>query len=372
MENNHFDAVIIGAGFYGSLISIYLKKNKGLKKVLLLESESSIMTAASSNNQARIHNGYHYPRSYLTANRSHINFSRFVDDWYSSVKKDFLSIYAIAKNNSKVSSVQFKRFCKEVEIPLKQTSNATRKLFNMNLVSDVFVTEEFIFDANLLKELILKEINSNDVKLLLNTKATNITTDNFNKIQIEVITAKKSEVFTSNYVFNCTYSSLNQVNREKLKTKTKLKHELTEIALVEAPKSLSNMGITVMDGPFFSYLPFSKKLTHSISHVRYTPHTEWDDAINVNPSDILKKYEKSTRVDRMIRDAARYLPLISKSKYIESFFEIKTILSKNDNDDGRPILFENNKLVPRYYSVLGGKIDNIYDILEKVDELFIK
>ncbi len=29
MENNHFDAIIIGAGFYGALISTYLKKNKG-------------------------------------------------------------------------------------------------------------------------------------------------------------------------------------------------------------------------------------------------------------------------------------------------------------------------------------------------------
>ena len=339
MENNHFDAVIIGAGFYGALISTYLKKTKGLKKVLLLESKSSIMTCASSNNQARIHNGYHYPRSYVTANRSHINFSRFVDDWYSSVKKDFLSIYAIAKYNSKVSSVQFKRFCKEVEIPLKKTSNATRKLFNMNLVSDVFVTEEFIFDSNLLKELVLKEINNNEVKLLLNTKVTNIVGNNLNKIQLETKSVKGDEIFTSNHVFNCTYSSLNQVNKKKFATSAKLKHEITEIALIEAPKSLSNMGVTVMDGPFFSYLPFSKKLTHSISHVRYTPHVQWNDSADIDPNNILKHYEKSSRVNRMIRDAARYLPLISKSNYIESLFEIKTVLSKNDNDDGRPILF---------------------------------
>ena len=372
MENNHFDAVIIGAGFYGALISTYLKKTKGLKKVLLLESKSSIMTCASSNNQARIHNGYHYPRSYVTANRSHINFSRFVDDWYSSVKKDFLSIYAIAKYNSKVSSVQFKRFCKEVEIPLKKTSNATRKLFNMNLVSDVFVTEEFIFDSNLLKELVLKEINNNEVKLLLNTKVTNIVGNNLNKIQLETKSVKGDEIFTSNHVFNCTYSSLNQVNKKKFATSAKLKHEITEIALIEAPKSLSNMGVTVMDGPFFSYLPFSKKLTHSISHVRYTPHVQWNDSADIDPNNILKNYEKSSRVNRMIRDAAKYLPLISKSNYIESLFEIKTVLSKNDNDDGRPILFESHKSLPGYYSVLGGKIDNIYDILEKVDELFIK
>ena len=54
----------------------------------------------------------------------------------------------------------------------------------------------------------------------------------------------------------------------------------------------------------------------------------------------------------MIRDAARYLPTINKSKYIESFYEIKTVLSKNDNDDGRPILFEESKDLKGLYSVL--------------------
>ena len=46
---------------------------------------------------------------------------------------------------------------------------------------------------------------------------------------------KKNEIFTSNHVFSCKYSSLNQVNKEKLSTTAKLKHEITEIALIEAP-----------------------------------------------------------------------------------------------------------------------------------------
>ena len=56
---------------------------------------------------------------------------------------------------------------------------------------------------------------------------------------------------------------------------------------------------------------------------------------------------------------------------IKKFIVLKTILLKNDGDDGRPILFEKHAELPGCYSVLGGKIDNIYDVLEKLgDEIF--
>ncbi len=69
----------------------------------------------------------------------------------------------------------------------------------------------------------------------------------------------------------------------------------------------------------------------------------------------------------MIRDAARYLPAITDARQVGSLFEVKTVLVKNEGDDGRPILFERHPGMHGCYSVLGGKIDNIYDVLEKLD-----
>jgi hypothetical protein len=80
----------------------------------------------------------------------------------------------------------------------------------------------------------------------------------------------------------------------------------------------------------------------------------------------LDEYKKSTRVDWMIRDVSRYLPAISDARYVESLFEVKTVLAKNEADDGRPILFVRHPALPDCYSMLGGKIDNIYDVLEKL------
>lgn len=69
----------------------------------------------------------------------------------------------------------------------------------------------------------------------------------------------------------------------------------------------------------------------------------------------------------MVRDVGRYLPSILAAKHVDSLFEIKTVLIKNESDDGRPILYEKYPQLPGCFSVLGGKIDNIYDVLEKLD-----
>ena len=45
-----------------------------------------------------------------------------------------------------------------------------------------------------------------------------------------------------------------------------------------------------------------------------------------------------------------------------SLFDIKTVLARNEEDDGRPILVEQSHEIPRVFSILGSKIDNIYDV----------
>ncbi|MGZ9190328.1 MAG: D amino acid oxidase (DAO) family protein, partial [Nitrospira sp.] len=139
-----------------------------------------------------------------------------------------------------------------------------------------------------------------------------------------------------------------------------------EMALMQAPPVLAGLGVTVMDGPFFSMMPFPARGLHTLSHVRYTPHMHWIDQRGIDPYQKLSDYDRVTRVDRMVRDVGRYLPAVLETTYMDSLFEVKTVLVKNEGDDGRPILFETHAALPGFYSVLGGKIDNIYDVLEKL------
>ncbi|HEY0588257.1 MAG TPA: FAD-dependent oxidoreductase, partial [Pseudoduganella sp.] len=114
VSTREVDAVVIGGGFYGAAIAIYLAKQRGLRRVVLLERETKLLGRASYHNQARVHNGYHYPRSFTTAFRSRVNLPKFVRDWPEAVKMDFIKLYAIARRNSKVTAKQFERFCNEI------------------------------------------------------------------------------------------------------------------------------------------------------------------------------------------------------------------------------------------------------------------
>ncbi len=368
--DNMQDAVIIGGGFYGAAIAIYLAKERGLKRILLVEREEALLTRASYNNQARVHNGYHYPRSFTTAYRSRVNLPRFVRDWPQAVKQDFTKLYAIPRRNSKVTARQFERFCREIGASIQPAEPALRSLFDPHLIEEVFLVEEYVFDAIKLAQWAERELGEAGVKVRLSTRATEIAHGPDNLLQV-VLQPKKGdeEVVSCKYVFNCTYSGLNQLKGDFPGTQTGLKHEITEMALMQVPPALEGLGITVMDGPFFSMMPFPARGLHTLSHVRYTPHLHWNDKLGIDPYQKLDIYERATRVDRMVRDVGRYLPSVLQAKYIDSLFEVKTVLVKNEGDDGRPILFEKHPELPGCYSVLGGKIDNIYDVLEKLDEI---
>jgi hypothetical protein len=122
-----------------------------------------------------------------------------------------------------------------------------------------------------------------------------------------------------------------------------------------------------MDGPFFSAMPFPARNLHTLSHVRFTPHLHWDDERGIDPYEKLRLHPRESRVNRMVRDVGRYIPSMLAARHVDSLYEVKTVLTKNEVDDGRPILFEKHATLPGCYSVLGGKIDNIYDVLEKLN-----
>lgn len=363
------DAVVIGGGFYGVAIAIYLKRQRGLKRILIVEQEQVLLSRASYNNQARVHNGYHYPRSFTTAYRSRINLPKFARDWSECVQKNITTLYAIARRNSQVTAKQFERFCREIGARLEPAEPWLKKLFEPRLIENVFCVDEYVFDASRLAAWADQEVRDCGVQVRFRTRATAVFNDR-QKLRIAVSNNEgDKDSISCRYVFNCTYSGINQSCGEFPGTYTRLKHEIAEIALIKVPSSFSSLGITVMDGPFFSIMPFPARGVHTLSHVRYTPHCQWSDVKGVDPYERLKQYDRVTHVDRMLRDVKRYVPQMIGAEYVDSLFEVKTVLTKNEGDDGRPILFEKHDSLPGCFSILGSKIDNIYDVFEKLDSM---
>lgn len=363
-----FDAVVIGGGFYGASVAIYLARQRHMSRVLLVEREACLLSRASFNNQARVHNGYHYPRSFTTAYRSRINLPRFVKDHPAAVCKTFTKLYAIARNHSKVTARQFERFCKDIGAKLESASTEHQSLFEPRLIEKVFKVEEFAFNAAVLAREAAEELAEWGVAVQLESEVKEVWLEKPGTLRVDYLHQGREAVsVTAPWVFNCGYSGLNQLKGGFTGLQAGLKQEITEMALMQMPEELLDLGITVMDGPFFSLMPFPARGLHTLSHVRYTPHQQWLDVRGEDPYAKLAAYDRTTRVDRMLRDVARYVPVASKSRYCESLFEVKTVLVKNENDDGRPILFEKHMALPGCYSILGGKVDNIYDVLDRLD-----
>jgi glycine/D-amino acid oxidase-like deaminating enzyme len=368
-----YDAAVIGGGFFGAVIARYLREH-GYNRVVMIEKGPDLLKRASYNNQARIHNGYHYPRNIVTALRSHVNFPRFVEDYGECVHDTFEKVYAVAKVNSKVTARQFSLFCDRIGAPLEPAPPATRDLFNPDLIEDVFTCREYAFDPDKLRGIVRRQLRESGVEVRTETEAVRVSESGGGLI-LDTSGPTGNCRIEAKEVFNCTYSRINRLLRDSGLPVIPLKHELTELAVVDMPRRLKSIGITVMCGPFFSCMPFPALGRHSLSHVRYTPHVEWhdrEDADYRDPHLFLDSTERKSSFAHMIRDAERYVPALSDIHQTGSLWEIKTVLPLNENDDGRPILFRKNHGLKGLTCIMGGKVDNIYDALEELDKSFIR
>jgi glycine/D-amino acid oxidase-like deaminating enzyme len=358
---NHefYDAIIIGGGFFGCCLALSMASR--YRRVLVLEKEQDLLSRASYVNQARVHNGYHYPRSLITALRSAFNYPVFSSDFDDCVDRTFLQVYAVARGLSKVTAYQYRTFCERVGIPLRPAPKKVARLFQPDLIEEAFCAEECAFDAPRLRERLRAGMEESGVELACGIEVARILPGPQGRLRVEAGCFE----LAAQRVFNCTYSGINQLLHRSALPLLPLKHEIAEIAMIGVPPELEQVGITVMDGPFFSTMPFPALNLHSLSHVTYTPHESWNDPEHIDCSQGHR--QPTSRSIFMLKDAQRYVPALRNAHYEFSLFETKTVLLKNEIDDGRPILCRSHHGLENLFVVLGAKIDNIYDVLKALD-----
>ena len=358
-----YDYIVIGGGFYGCCLALYLRSIS--RRVLVVEAGPALMTRASRVNQARVHTGFHYPRSAATAVKSMLLHRRFLQDFPEAVVDDFQMLYAIARHRSKITAKKFHRMFRDMGAPIASARPNNRALFDPNFVEDVFECHEVAFDHAILARQMAERLARADIEVRLATRA-EMLQDLSGQV---VIGLSDGSEITAGYAFNVTYSQINTVLARADLPLAALKHEIAELALIEPPAGLDKTGITVMDGPFFSCMPYPSEGLYSLTHVRYTPHESWaDDPAARDPYAHFAATDPQSRYAFMLRDAQRYLPCLSEARYQRSIYDVKTVLIKNETDDGRPILYHQKPAHSRVVSILGGKIDNIYDLFEAVKD----
>lgn len=363
------DAVVIGGGFYGLRIALFLRESLGFRRVTVLESSEDLMNRASYVNQARVHNGYHYPRSILTAYRSQVNFPSFADEYRDAVIDDFAHYYGIARTLSKTNARQFELFCRRIGSFIADAPPSITKLFDQRRIEKLFLVKEPSFDSRILRAILLDRIEAvGGIELRTRSKV-----DRIDAIDHGLEVGFGEQAVRAPRVISAVYSGLNTLHEASGLPLVDLQHELTELVLVAMPPALEHSAVTVMDGPFFSIMPFPSRRLHSLSHVRYTPHHRWREGAGSesrNPYSAMSSVSRQTNFAPMYADVMRYMPGAQAIAYRDSLFEAKTVLARSAQDDSRPILFRPDHGLSGYTCIMGGKLDNIYDVLSELEQLY--
>lgn len=377
MSALQFDRIIIGAGLYGLYSALFCCK-KG-QKVIVLECDDAPFKRATYINQARVHQGYHYPRSISTALKSAGYFERFNKDYAFCVNKEFDQIYATSSQYSWSDGKQFKAFCKAANIPCEELYAGN--YFKEGMCDGVFRTREYTYDAMILKDYFLNELEQygSSIVIKYGVKICSIEKGN----ETYVIRTEEGESYESAFVLNSTYAGTNQILEMAGFEKFGIKYELCEIILCDVNEKLKGVGFTVMDGPFFSIMPFGKTGLHSLTSVTFTPHTTSYDPVPTfscqaeskgfcttkrlgNCNDCPAK--PVTAFPYMANLARKYMLDDYRFEYRNSLFSMKPILMSSEIDDSRPTVIREYSKNPTFVGVLSGKINTVYDLDEVLND----
>lgn len=366
-----YDKIIIGAGLYGLYSAISCGTRK--QRVLVLECDDSAFGRATYVNQARVHQGYHYPRSVSTAAKSAGYFERFNKDYSFCINKSFKQIYATSSDFSWTSGDQFKDFCGAVGIPCEELN--PNQFFKQGMCDAAFLTREYTYDAAILRRFFLEKIAElSCVTIQYGTVINEIERRGGNY----AIKTNYGEV-EAPFVLNASYASANQILTMAGFMPFNIKYELCEITLCSAGEKLSEYGFTVMDGPFFSIMPFGETGFHSLTSVTFTPHSTCYETVPsfecqsrsngfCTPARLgncnLCPAKPQSAFPYMSSLARKYLRDEFEFQYDQSLYSLKPILKASEIDDSRPTVIKVLSEKPSFVSVLSGKINTIYDLDE--------
>lgn len=380
-----YDKIILGAGIYGLYAAI--KCGKRGQKILVIEHDSKPFARATYINQARVHMGYHYPRSLSTAVKSANYYRRFHEDFGFAIHDQFKQIYATSTAFSWTNADAFMRFCKAAEI--KCFSITPSQYFRNGMCDGAFLTEEDTYDAHIIRDYYMDTINEmSNIEIRFNARTDSIIQTN-DSVIVNYHIGKDNYEAVAPFMLNSTYASTNQImNMIEREDGTKLnsdlfriKYELCEIILCSVGEKLKKTGLTVMDGPFFSIMPFGKTGYHSLTSVTFTPHvTSYDslpkfscqDGKSCSPQQLGNcnecAHKPKSAWEHMSHLARKYMIPELEFEYVDSLYSMKPILKVSEIDDSRPTAIVINSERPKIISVLSGKINTVYDLDEYLEE----
>ena len=296
---------VIGGGVFGATAAVEFARTGA--RVDLYEARSDILSGATANCQARLHRGYHYPRSDSTAAAARDAFPVFVERFPEAIR--YAQHHYVIANESRVSAVDYLAFCDRLGLAYEVVDS--RFVHNAQLT--VKVSEAFV-NVDTLRRLLRRELAVSGATIHVERRVS-------------------PEQLDHDLIVVATYGR---------PWSQPLKYEHCEIALIRLGH-YTNESFVVLDGPFTSLDPTPTAGLYMLYDVDHSVR------------DVLGTFSV---YERMLTSASRHLfgmDLHGRGvcHYVRSMWATRAVLPDVDDSDERPTLVERDGNV---VSILGGKI----------------
>ncbi|MFY9287993.1 MAG: FAD-dependent oxidoreductase [Alphaproteobacteria bacterium] len=324
---------IIGAGWYGCHLASTLIRHK--HEVVLYEAGDEVLQRASSLNQARLHAGYHYPRSFATRTETAECFKRFCYTYPQFTKAIDNNIYAVSIVHSVMDFRTYTQIMGNLGLQFTEVNPGS---FGLTNIEGALATEERGLDFDIARKYFRENLGS---ALHLGQRITGIRE-----------TPKQVEINGECYdvVINCTWCSLDTGT-----TVPGLFFEPTTLFYYEATEPFYG-ALTTMDGNCFSVYPYQNNI-YTLSHVKYTPRGQFNNfnaahAVNEN---MTKAYFDAIRQQILNEVIYEFPSFLDRFRYLDVQKSIKTKYP-NERASRETIVTRHDRVI----NVLSGKIDTIF------------
>lgn len=228
---------VCGAGWYGCHIALSLIRDG--HEVELHEIADRLFAGASGGNPARLHLGFHYPRSALTRAACQQHQAAFMAEYGHLTRAVPVNIYAVAAEESLVDFGTYKQVLGD-EVQFVDIHNPYE--FGLANVEGALLTGE--------RHIVIDEARQFFTEALGDVVKLNVPREQ-----------SKSSVGDFDLVIDCTFCANDAQNIDRF--------EPCVTGILEGP---SDKAVTIMDGPFPSLFPWdeSRDLS-SLTSAKHTP-----------------------------------------------------------------------------------------------------
>jgi len=339
--------IIIGGGWYGCHIALFLKSSG--YNVTIIEKNSEIFDNSSFYNQNRLHLGYHYPRDYNTRSLCKNNFDKFVEK-YNCVIDNIENNYYLISKSSIIDYKTYKSIYKYENFNFDEIEN---KLF-ANIDSNVIKVNEQVINSDKIKKYFSYTLVEQNINVILNTEVLSVNSSN----KIVNVSCNNNHNYNCDMLLDCTYNQLGLSSKKYI-------YELTISLVFKQIKNVDFGAITIMDGNFLSLYPRDvNKELFTLTDVEYTPIIKSENYNDIK-NYVVSNGEIEDIKGKMINKCKYYYPEFENNfEYVSYFISKKTkTISQTDSRDISIEEVDNNII-----SVNCGKIYGIFDFEKYIRE----